>query len=123
MLARWRHVSAARDDPPVRRSLSAYGGIRSMQRIKLGALLFVCLALIVGTLTPASAGPLMGKAGPYRVEVTTDPSPVPVGPATIRVHLMDAAGKPVAGADIHVLAQMPGMPMGERQETAAPVAG
>jgi RND family efflux transporter MFP subunit len=67
--------------------------------------------------------PLVGTAGPYRVEVATDPSPVPVGPATIRVHLTDTGGNDVAGANVQVLAQMPGMPMGEHTETAQPVVG
>jgi RND family efflux transporter MFP subunit len=84
---------------------------------------FVLLALGLALGSPAGAAPLVGAAGPYRVEVTTDPSPVPVGPATIQVHLTDAAGKDVAGASVQVLTQMPGMAMGERMEAAQPVAG
>jgi RND family efflux transporter MFP subunit len=85
------------------------------------ALILLALGLAMGP--PVDAAPLAGAAGPYRVEVTTDPSPVPVGPATIQVHLTDAAGQDVAGARVQVLAQMPGMPMGERTETAQPAAG
>lgn len=85
------------------------------------ALVLLALGLAMGP--PVDAAPLAGAAGSYRVEVTTDPSPVPVGPATIQLHLTDAAGQDVAGARVQVLTQMPGMPMGERTETAQPVAG
>jgi RND family efflux transporter MFP subunit len=80
---------------------------------------FLALVLCI----PAFGAPLAGTAGPYHVEVTTAPSPIPVGPATIQVHLTDAAGQDVAGARVQVLTQMPGMPMGEHPETAEPVAG
>src|SRR5207245_1003900 len=81
-----------------------------------------CLAFTT-IIASAGAAPLAGTAGPYRVEVSTDPSPVPVGPATIRVHLKDASGKAVVGAHVQVLTQMPGMPMGEHPEEAQPAPG
>ncbi|MHB8636684.1 MAG: efflux RND transporter periplasmic adaptor subunit [Fimbriimonadaceae bacterium] len=57
-------------------------------------------------------------AGPYGVHLTTDPVVVPVGKATLVVSLTDSSGNPVVGAQMRALAQMPGMPMGEREETA-----
>ncbi len=59
------------------------------------------------------------SAGPYRIDLKTDPAIVPLGRAKLLVTLTDSAGKPVTGATVKVLAQMPGMPMGEREETAA----
>lgn len=66
---------------------------------------------------------LKAAAGPYRIAVATQPSPIPLGRAEIVVQITDAAGKPVPGAQVQVLAQMPGMPMGEHREEATPVPG
>ena len=62
-----------------------------------------------------------GKAGSYQISVTTNPSVVPVGKADVLVRVLDGSGKPVGGATVKVFAQMPGMPMGERDTDAAPV--
>ena len=85
--------------------------------------------LVVVTLThplsagAASAGGLPAQAGPYQLEVSTDPSPIPTGPAEVWVHVTDSAGKDVTGAQVQVLTQMPGMAMGERTEQATPEPG
>src|SRR6266542_5559665 len=71
----------------------------------------------------ASTGGLQAQAGPYQLEVATDPSPIPTGPAKVRVHVTDSAGKDVTGAQVQVLTQMPGMAMGERTEQATPETG
>lgn len=94
-----------------------------MQRVTLRAALLGCLAFLAQSFAPTYAAPIAGAAGPYRVQVTTEPSPVPVGPAKLRIHLADSGGTPVAGATLRVLTQMPGMPMGEHVEEAQPVAG
>ncbi|HXI15747.1 MAG TPA: efflux RND transporter periplasmic adaptor subunit [Chloroflexota bacterium] len=61
--------------------------------------------------------------GPYRVEISTDPATIPVGKAKLLLKVTDAAGKPVEGAQIRTLTKMPGMNMGEREETATPQPG
>src|SRR6266852_6804373 len=71
----------------------------------------------------APAGGLSTQAGPYHLEVSTDPSPIPIGPAKVRVHVTDSAGKDVTGAQVRVLTQMPGMAMGEQPEPAVPEPG
>ena len=80
--------------------------------------------LLAGALavTAALAGP-QAKAGPYRVELTTDPAVIPVGKADLILKITDAAHKPVEGAEVRVLAQMRGMAMGEREERALPERG
>jgi RND family efflux transporter MFP subunit len=78
----------------------------------------VVAALIVALCRqPSWAGP-PAQAGPYRVEVTTEPAVIPVGKARLLIKVSDAQGKAVAGAQVSALAQMPGMPMGEREEPA-----
>ena len=60
------------------------------------------------------------SAGPYRVEVVTDPAVVPVGKATLIVTVTDSTGKAATGLQVKAIAQMPGMPMGEREQQAVP---
>src|SRR5947209_8383696 len=82
------------------------------------------LGLAPGGAAAASEGSgLPAQAGPYQLEVSTDPSPIPTGPAKVIVHVTDSAGKDVAGAQVQVLTQMPGMAMGEHPEPAVPVPG
>lgn len=61
-----------------------------------------------------------GSAGPYRIDIKSDPAVLPVGRARLNLRLTDSKGKPIAGAKVTVLVQMPGMPMGEREESALP---
>lgn len=61
-----------------------------------------------------------GTAGPYRFSLRTDPTVVPVGKAKIILSVTDGSRKPVSGATVKVLAKMPGMNMGEREEVATP---
>jgi RND family efflux transporter MFP subunit len=68
------------------------------------------------------AGP-HAQAGPYSIEVTTDPAVVPVGKAKLNIKVTDDAGQPVPGAQVSAIARMPGMPMGEHEETALPEPG
>ncbi|MCC6484266.1 MAG: efflux RND transporter periplasmic adaptor subunit [Armatimonadetes bacterium] len=60
------------------------------------------------------------KAGPYRVTLVTRPETIPVGQADIVLSITDDAGKPVEDAAVRAIARMPGMPMGEREQIAAP---
>jgi RND family efflux transporter MFP subunit len=62
-------------------------------------------------------------AGPYKVSVTTEPQVLSVGSAKVVVKVSGPDGKPLPRASVHVLAQMPGMPMGEREQVATPVQG
>jgi len=68
------------------------------------------------------AAALAGTAGPYQVEVTTDPAVVPVGKARLLIRVSQG-GKPVEGVKVTTFTAMPGMSMGEREETARPLAG
>ena len=87
----------------------------------------VVLAVVVSFwmgATIAQAAP-QTSVGAYRVEVTTDPQVIPVGQATLRLRVTDAAGKPVKNARVSTLTKMPGMFMGEketpaREQTATP---
>jgi hypothetical protein len=76
----------------------------------MSALLVVASMWLVAGRSPAAG--LTAKAGPYEIEVTTDPSPIRMGPATVRVRVADADGKAVTDAQVQVLTQMPGMSMG-----------
>jgi len=77
------------------------------------------LLLIVLTLLSAFAWCSHTQAGPYDVKVETDPAVIPIGKATLRI-TVTSAGKPVDDAQVKAIAQMPGMPMGEKEETATP---
>src|SRR5437870_4412725 len=88
---------------------------------RIGRLLGALLALLA-VCVAAHAGPTT-TAGPYRLEVTTEPPVIPVGKATLHVRLTDAAGKPVTGATIRALTKMPTMNMGEREQTGAAANG
>src|ERR1022692_2647864 len=74
-------------------------------------------SLFIAVLSVAAAA-LQGSAGPYRIDLRTDPPVVPLGRAKLLIALTDASGKPVPNASVRVIVQMPGMPMGEREETA-----
>lgn len=109
------------------RAASRLGGV-------LWLLTFILAALVssraqdmpgmdMGDKKSSGASGLQTQAGPYRVEVSTDPATIPVGKVKLRLKITDASGKPVEGATVKVLAQMPGMPMGESEQVAVPQAG
>ncbi len=77
------------------------------------------LAILFFVLTTLSFA-VQGVAGSYRISLTTDPSVIPVGRAKLHLTVTGPDSKPVVGATIKVLTQMPGMAMGEREETASP---
>jgi RND family efflux transporter MFP subunit len=81
-------------------------------------LLFLLCAVLLGVV--ASAIP--SQAGPYKVEVTTDPAIPVLGKATLTITIT-SAGEPVTDANVRAITQMPGMVMGEREESATPIAG
>lgn len=62
-------------------------------------------------------------AGRYRIDWHTEPTTVPVGKAKIVLSVKDDHGRSVEGAAVYVIAQMPGMPMGEREQRALPGKG
>lgn len=78
------------------------------------------LAAGLALLVPALGLSLTGKAGPYQIELTTDPAVLPVGKASLDIFVTDSSAKPVDGAKIRAIAQMPNMPMGEREQSAVP---
>ena len=92
-----------------------------MERTRIHLLVALAFVLLFAA-HPALAGP-QGQAGPYHVELTTDPPVIRVGKSTLHLKVTDSSGHPVSDAEVRMLAQMPGMPMGEREETALPQAG
>lgn len=93
-------------------------------RISHPSLLILTLFLILfDARNAAFAGP-QAQAGPYHIELTTEPGVVPAsGRAKLLIKVTDGSGKPVEGVTIHSLTKMPGMNMGEREESAIPVPG
>lgn len=83
----------------------------------------IALALLLMLPFAAPAQAVATNAGAYHISITSDPSVVPVGSAKLRLRIVDRAGKPASGLSVKVFAQMPGMPMGERDQQAAPVWG
>ena len=85
-----------------------------------------CTAVLVvffgeGFFTALASVP--GQIGPYRLQVFSEPAVIPVGIARLRIDVTDAAGKPVDGAEIRSLVQMPTMSMGEKETVAQPLPG
>lgn len=89
-------------------------------KCRMVSALAVVVLFVLGV--PAFAG-VAGQIGPYRVELATEPATIPVGRVRLTIRVADSAGKPVDGAQIRSLVMMPNMPMGEKETTAAPVAG
>ncbi len=83
-------------------------------------LLLLAAVLSLGSLGGTVRAAVQAQAGAYRVELETDPGIVPVGKAQLRLQVLDASGQPVTGATVKTLTKMPGMAMGEREETARP---
>lgn len=81
----------------------------------------IVLSFLLFALTFAAFA-AQGNAGPYHVEITTDPAVLPVGKATLILKVTDQTGQPVSGATVRVLAKMPGMSMGEQEQTATATA-
>ncbi len=81
-------------------------------------ILLLCLSVL-----PAQAV-LHATAGRYHIALAAQPqTPPAIGAASLLVQLTDSTGKPVSGAALHALTQMPGMPMGETMQTGSPVTG
>ena len=89
---------------------------QGMKRAGIGIAL-LCLPLA------ALAGP-QTQAGSYHIALSAQPGTLPAtGRAKLMYTVTDSAGKPVEGVTLRSLTKMPGMNMGEREETATPVAG
>ncbi len=80
------------------------------------------LSLLLFFVLCAATFAVSGVAGPYRVNVRTDPEVVSIGRARLLIEIRDAQGKPVSGATVKTMTKMPDMNMGEREETAVPAA-
>jgi RND family efflux transporter MFP subunit len=89
---------------------------------RLAAYPFALAAWMLFLAGPALAGPV-GKAGPYRVELSTEPAVIPVGRARLILRVAGPDGKPLEAAEVRAIAQMPGMAMGEQEAVAAPKTG
>ena len=86
--------------------------------VKFPALIALFLAIPVVGLASVEV-----EAGPYRVQLRTQPAVVPVGPAKVALEITDASGKELDGLEVRAIARMPGMFMGEREQRANPVPG
>ncbi len=60
------------------------------------------------------------KVGPYSVKLTTQPTVIEVGSVKVDLFVTDSSDSPVQGATVRLIAQMPGMAMGEREQVAIP---
>lgn len=76
--------------------------------------------LLLGVMARAS---VTAEAGPYRIELSSQPAVIALGKAKLTFEVTDAAGKPLDDLTIRAIAGMPGMFMGEREQTARPVPG
>ena len=84
----------------------------------------LCLpAILAGAVFTATLASVSARIGPYRLQIYTEPTVIPVGKARVRIDVTDASGKPVEGAEIRSLVQMPTMNMGEQETAAQPVPG
>lgn len=91
--------------------------LKSLRRGIGAGILLLCLPVT------APAGP-QTQAGPYRIELTAQPGTLPTtGRAKLMYTVTDSSGRPVQGVTLHSLTKMPGMNMGEREETATPLPG
>lgn len=78
----------------------------------------VILQLFVSIQAASALGPV--SAGPYSVTLITRPAVIPVGKADLVFTISGKDGSPVKDAAVRAIAQMPGMPMGEREQVAVP---
>lgn len=78
--------------------------------------LFLCVLALLASFASA----IQVAAGPYKLDVSTDPAVIPVGRANLIIKVTDSAGKPVGDAKVRAIAKMPGMTMGEREEAGTP---
>lgn len=76
--------------------------------------------LLVAALAACVVWAVQGTAGPYRITLKTNPAVIPVGKAELIIEVSDPSGRPVTGAMVKAIIRMPGMVMGEREETATP---
>jgi RND family efflux transporter MFP subunit len=86
-------------------------------------LCFPVIAILAGGTFMASLASIPGQIGSYHVRIYSEPEVIPVGKARIRIDVTDASGKPVEGAEIRSLIQMPAMNMGEKETAAQPLRG
>lgn len=74
---------------------------------------------LFGLVLAVAAWSIQVAAGPYQVDLRTEPTVIAVGKSTLIVTIT-ANGQPVVGARVKGIAQMPSMAMGEREQTATP---
>jgi len=82
--------------------------------LKTSILIFFLLVTI------AVANAVGTISGPYTITVTSDPAVVQLGQDHLTFHVTDSSGHPLSNLQIEALTQMPGMPMGERNQVAIP---
>ena len=86
-------------------SLNAERAISARSVLPIPALLVIVMSVHSSVAKAQDKPP--GTDAKAKVELTTDPSPAQKGSNTIRVKLTDPAGKPIAGADVHVWQSSP----------------
>jgi len=99
--------------------MNGMNGMNCVYRLFYVAVLVVFLG--EGVFTALASVP--GQIGPYRLQIFAEPAVIPVGKARLRIDVTDDAGKPVDGAEIRSLVQMPAMSMGEKETLAQPLPG
>ena len=90
--------------------------------IPFAARISIALIAFLFAIIPSIALGMSVQAGPYNVDVVTDPPIVHVGSMTLRIYIT-SNGQPVSDAKVSAIAQMPDMPMGEKVANAVPIVG
>jgi RND family efflux transporter MFP subunit len=88
-----------------------------------GALRFLYTVLLLLAVAAPAFASVAGQIGPYKVELTTEPATIPIGKVRLTIRVVEAAGKPVQGAQVRSMVMMPNMPMGEKETAAVAVPG
>ena len=84
----------------------------------------ILLLFIAALISSFGLAGVQATAGPYRIELTSEPQVVPAkGSAKLMLRITDEAGTAQDGLEVRAIARMPGMPMGERESRALSVSG
>ena len=86
-------------------------------------ILSVFIALLCCISASSGFAGVPGQIGVYKVELTTEPSVIPVGKTRLTIKVTDTSSKPVEGALVRALVKMTSMSMGEKESTAIPKPG
>lgn len=87
-------------------------------RVLITVLFFTATCSMATTYATAS---LTATAGSYKLQLSAIPGKLAVGKTTLYLLVQNTSGQPVTGATVKLLAQMPTMNMGEKEQTARAV--